>query len=284
MGNSFCQTMEKFCLKWNDFEPNIRDYFKKLRGDQKLFDVTLATEDGQETNAHKIVLSAGSDFFSDIFIRNNHPNMYIFLKGVGRSQLEQVIDFLYYGEVSITQDEMKDFFETAKSLQIKGLQGDIQGMGENIQEELKPELVDTNKEYEEAYHSGQNNITNEETIVDSFDSLDDSVNEIAGMYTDKELDQQIAEMIEKTAEGKWKCRVCGKKLSNKQHTMRHAETHIEGSSYTCPMCSKTCSTRQYLRAHISGSHTGFFTCTLCNKTGMNRHAYHVHNNRYHKNK
>merc|ERR1712055_307089 len=139
--------------------------------------------------------SAGSDFFCDIFMRNNQPNMYIFLKGVGRSQLEQVIDFLYYGEASITQDEMKDFFETAKSLQIKGLQGDVQGMGENIQEELKPQLVDTNNEYEEAYYGDQNNINNQETIVDS--SLDDSVNATAGMYTDKELDQQIAEMIEK---------------------------------------------------------------------------------------
>merc|ERR1712179_434025 len=281
MGNSFCQTMEKFCLKWNDFEPNIRDYFKKLRGDQKLFDVTLATEDGQETNAHKIVLSAGSDFFSDIFMRNNHPNMYIFLKGVGRSQLEQVVDFLYYGEASITQDEMKDFFETSKSLQIKGLRGDIQGMGENIQEEL----VDTNNEYEEAYHGGQNNIANQEAIVDSITSLDDSVKSPVGMYTDKELDQQIAEMIKKTEEGKWKCRVCGKIATQRQQSMRHVETHIEGLSYTCHICRKTFSTRQYLRQHISNNHTGgVFTCTVCNKTGMNRHQYHVHNNRYHRNK
>merc|ERR1712183_724288 len=120
-------------------------------------------------------------------MRNNHPNMYIFLKGVDRSQLEQVIDFLYYGEASITQDEMKFFFETAKSLQIKGLQGDIQGTGENIQEELKPELVDTNNEYVEVYHSVQNNIVNHDTVVDSFPSFDDSVNATAGMYTDKEL-------------------------------------------------------------------------------------------------
>jgi len=250
----FNQTMEKFCLKWNDFEPNIKGYFKKLRGDQKLFDVTLATEDGQETKAHKIVLSAGSDFFGDIFMRNDHSNMYIFLKGVARSQLEKVIDFLYYGEASITQDDMKDFFETSKSLQIKGLQGDIQSMGENIQGELKPELVDTNKEYEEAYYGDQNNIINEETIVDSFDS----VNATAGMYTDKELDQQIAEMIEKTAEGKWKCRVCGKKATQKIQTKSHAETHIEGLSYTCHICTKPSLTRQNLRQHISDNHTGGF--------------------------
>ena len=111
--------MEKFCLRWNEFEFNVKDCFKKLRQDQRIFDVTLATEVGQETKAHKIVLSAGSDFFSDIFSRNNHPNMYIILRGVSRSQLEQVTDFLYYGEASINQDDMKQFFETVNSLEVK---------------------------------------------------------------------------------------------------------------------------------------------------------------------
>ena len=63
--------MEKFCLKWNDFESNVRVYFRKLREKEGLFDVTLATEDGQEIKAHKIILSAGSDFFSGLFLRNN---------------------------------------------------------------------------------------------------------------------------------------------------------------------------------------------------------------------
>ena len=86
--------MEKFCLKWNDFESNIRE--EKLREGQRLFDVTLATEDGQEIKAHKLILSSGSVFFNDIFLRNNHPRMYIFLNGASTSQLEQVIDFLYF--------------------------------------------------------------------------------------------------------------------------------------------------------------------------------------------
>merc|ERR1711936_267722 len=107
-------------------------------------------------------------------------------------------------------------------------------------------------------HSGQNNIANQETIVDSFNSLGDSVNAREGMYTDKELNGQIAEMIEKTAEGKWKCRVCGKEATQKNQTMSHAETHIEGLSYTCHICTKPSLTRQNLRQHISDNHTGGF--------------------------
>ena len=37
--------MEKFCLKWNEFETNIRESFRGLREEHSYFDVTLATDD-----------------------------------------------------------------------------------------------------------------------------------------------------------------------------------------------------------------------------------------------
>jgi len=215
--------------------------------------------------------------------------MYIFLRGVSGSELEQVTDFLYNGEAFITQDEMKQFFETAEILQVKGLQEDWQGIGKNIKIELTPEFEDSNNEYENADHASLNNIANQETIVGASiihnnDSVYDTFDEeIPGIDANKELDHQIAEMIEKTEDGKWKCKVCDKIAQRKVQVRRHAEIHIEGLSFTCDVCSKTCSTRQYLREHISKSHTGVFSCTVCDKTGMNRNSYHKHNNRYHRN-
>ena len=73
--------MEKFCLRWNEFETNIRESFRNLREKKILFDVTLATDDGQHIKAHKMILAAGSDFFSDIFLKTDHNNMLIYLKG-----------------------------------------------------------------------------------------------------------------------------------------------------------------------------------------------------------
>ena len=69
-------------MKWNEFDTNIREYLRILREDQRLFDVTLVTDDGQHIQAHKIILSAGSNFFSDIFLKSNQTNMVIYLKGI----------------------------------------------------------------------------------------------------------------------------------------------------------------------------------------------------------
>ena len=49
---------EKLCLQWNDFKQNINAAFGDLRGDKDFTDVTLACEDGQQVEAHKVILAA----------------------------------------------------------------------------------------------------------------------------------------------------------------------------------------------------------------------------------
>ena len=56
-------TSEKLCLQWNDFKDNISTSFGDLRSDKDLTDVTLVSEDGQQVEAHKLVLASSSPFF-----------------------------------------------------------------------------------------------------------------------------------------------------------------------------------------------------------------------------
>ena len=51
---------EKLCLKWNDFQDNVNTAFGNLREDNEFADVTLASEDGQQIEAHKVILAASS--------------------------------------------------------------------------------------------------------------------------------------------------------------------------------------------------------------------------------
>ena len=65
---------EKFCLKWNDFDSNVCKSFGILRNEEYLQDVTLVSDDHKKVVAHKLVLSACSEYFRDIFKNNPHKH------------------------------------------------------------------------------------------------------------------------------------------------------------------------------------------------------------------
>ena len=114
---------EKLCLNWNDFSKNVTTFFKELRGDQELSDVTLVSSDGEEIEAHKVILASGSGFFQNLFLqsvkRTTHPLLY--MRGLKTTELNLIVDFLYQGEVSVPQDQLEDFLALATELQLKGL-------------------------------------------------------------------------------------------------------------------------------------------------------------------
>ena len=89
-----------------------------------------------------MILAAGSHFFSDLFLKTDHNNMLIYLKGISSAELENVTDFLYNGEANMAQAELTKFLETAQELQVKGLQGDLQGIDPNEAEKQKSEYSD----------------------------------------------------------------------------------------------------------------------------------------------
>ncbi|XP_023331613.1 transcription factor GAGA isoform X4 [Eurytemora carolleeae] len=111
---------EKFCLKWNDFESNISVAFRDLRDEKEFFDITLACEDNQ-IQAHKVILSACSPFFRNMLKVNPHQHPLIYLRGMKFADLESVLNFMYYGEVNVAQDELNSFLAVAEDLRVKGL-------------------------------------------------------------------------------------------------------------------------------------------------------------------
>lgn len=118
---------DNFCLRWNDFAENVSGAFKELRSESDFFDVTLACSDSgaRSLQAHKVILSACSNFFKTTFRQqsnaNKHPNPYIYLRGVSYNDLVSILDFIYNGEVNVAQEDLNSFLAVAEELQIKGL-------------------------------------------------------------------------------------------------------------------------------------------------------------------
>ena len=92
---------EKFCLKWNDFQTNISKSFSKLRNEDDFYDVTLVSDDQKQFSAHKVVLSSCSDYFKNILKSNKHSNPLLCLEGISSGEMNNVLDYIYYGEVYI---------------------------------------------------------------------------------------------------------------------------------------------------------------------------------------
>ena len=119
---------EQFCLKWNDFNSNVSKSFSLLRNEKYLHDVTLVTDDSNQVSAHKLVLSACSEYFKNIF-RNNEKYQHplLCLDGLSSKDLSNVLDYIYNGEVQIFQDDLDRFLAVAQKLKLEGLGGEVQG-------------------------------------------------------------------------------------------------------------------------------------------------------------
>ena len=97
---------EKLCLQWNDFKESINSAFEKLREDKEFTDVTLACEDGQLIEGHKVILATSSPFFEKILQKSKHPHPLIYLKGFQSKDLASILDFLYLGEANVLQEDL----------------------------------------------------------------------------------------------------------------------------------------------------------------------------------
>ena len=84
---------EKLCLQWNDFQKNITSSFRELREDREITDVTLACEDGEQIEAHKVVLVSSSPFFMELLKKNKHPHPLVYMRGLMSEDLVAIVDF-----------------------------------------------------------------------------------------------------------------------------------------------------------------------------------------------
>ena len=115
---------EKLCLQWNDFHDNVISAFKEFRDDKDFTDLTLACEDGRQLETHKMVIIASSPFFEKLLKMNKHPHPLIYMRGVKSEDLEAMLDFFYFGEANVSQENLESFLDLADELQLKGLRRD----------------------------------------------------------------------------------------------------------------------------------------------------------------
>ena len=113
---------ELFSLCGTNFQSSLPAALYNMQQCAELVDVTLVCDDGQ-VKAHKLILSANSSLFRQIFQDNHCLHSMVILPDVHVSVLRGLLTFLYTGEVHILWSSLSAFMHTAEQLGISGLTG-----------------------------------------------------------------------------------------------------------------------------------------------------------------
>ena len=282
---------DKFCVQWNDFKDNSSSVFGKLRDDKDFTDVTLVSEDGQHMEAHKFILASSSPFFEKILQRNKHPNPLIYLKGFQPKVLTSVLDFLYFGEANVNQEDLDSFLAVAEEVKLKGLTGQTPGdvleeqeasvnqsrcSSDVLEKEEKPnyaELAKVSKELIAPSSSDERGTDTKKTLAKP--SKEEATPNKSGDGDNYRTDRQalaakVNSMMEKghrmlpngakdrngtpRLQTSSICKVCGKEGLGKLLRDHIEHNHLEGICLPCDYCGKTYGSRNGLDFHKRKRH------------------------------
>ena len=216
-----------------------------------MFDVTLVSDDEHHIAAHKLILSASSEFFKNIIKKSNHSNPLIFLSGVTSKELYRIMDYIYQGEVQLLQDDLDSFMEIANKLKIGGLYGAVAEI-EDDEKTKEPKFeydMNCSKDFIEDVNEPNQKARIRTKTSDRTIAI--SVQENDSMYT--EAKQAVDELVTKDGDI-WVCKTCGKTTKTSGQIRLHAEMHIEGLSFPCLLCDSTFRSRKSLCDHKYHKH------------------------------
>ena len=205
-------------LNWNNFVENLSEAVKEIKDDNDFHDVTLMTPDGNVTYANKFILSICSSFFKGIFKKTASAPLVVYLKGVSSINLENILNFIYYGEANVGEEDLSTFLETAKDLKIKGL----------IDQKERP-IIKNEKNMNE-YNRGLLVIDERNIALDQ--SSDDIAETPLEMSNVASSGGQTRVKHEKTGGTQFTCNLCGKSFRYKHVLENHRETH-QDNAYNC---------------------------------------------------
>ncbi|XP_045765637.1 modifier of mdg4-like [Maniola jurtina] len=283
----------QFSLRWNNYVTHVTEAFNALRFENDLVDVTLCC-DGGKIRAHKMLLSACSSYFRQIFKENPCQHPVIIFRNFKFEDLNAIINFMYHGEVNIFQEQLESFLITAELLEVKGLTDNVEE--ESSSNQLR---ISDNNSLDLSSKSNRTNDLPVPVIVEEPVNLttlpwsrgdnipqdisaasQDSETEVqepqpetskidigtikkqtASTSEDMQIDTQSTsaeDLTDKTNSesdlAKFRCQLCPKGFKHPTSLTLHKDSHAGKTQ--CPVCHRSFSRSYDMRSHLQRIHQG----------------------------
>ena len=237
----------------------LPNYLSKLWSDNYFVDVTLATADNKQINAHKVILGSASTFFQEVLLKNQHRNPLIYLKDVKYAELALVLEFIYLGQCEVKSSELEAFLTCASELNVSGIREDFLD-NLNKTEESSP-LIKTDLESLPNYTLA--NMTNvEHGAMQYACTFNTKCKRVLRSVKNLEMHLKIRHYGPK----KYSCSKCNQKFRNNRHVMKHMLIH-ERVDITCDICGKVRSSQKKMDWHKRAEHLDYQpVCFVCQKS------------------
>lgn len=193
--------MSSYCLRRNNHCYDLANHFERMYKEESMVDVTLSCGDGY-IKAHKMVLSACSSYFKSIFSKFTNPYQYpvVIIKDMPFSDLRSIIEFIYRGEITVSQSRLASVLLSAEALKVKGLsdarrQMDSDGTNLTRKKRKRRRKNKSNQENISEASNGNNekDHAGDENIDSNLDKTKESDQETSEYTTDDETEKEDGE-------------------------------------------------------------------------------------------
>ena len=271
-------SQEQFDLTWHTNTDHLRSMLHDLMYTNELTDVTLVSEDKKQFKAHKVILSASSSFFKSIICDLSSPMIY--LRGIQSHQIDSILQFIYLGKTTICQDQMLNFLDVAKSLEIDEVVRVFETDFDNLKD-VKAQDFYQNDNSAQSVEKVRSSVIKENPM---------KINKIGDKFHCKKCDMKFKRKstarkhIRSVHLGyKYSCNQCNNKFSLRSSLNVHTKALHEGVIYSCNKCFYKARTQSQLYQHVKSVHEGVtYPCDKCNyaasrKDHLKTHMKLMHN-------
>lgn len=246
--------------------------------EQDLYDVTLGCEDKQ-IKAHKLIISSCSLVLKNIIKLNPNPHPLIYLRGVKYQDLRNILTFMYQGEVTVSEEDLKGFLEVAEDLNVRGLsQRNMGGCDSN--------------EYIQEYDNLSNNdmIDDKKIVVTTSENMrtinqkyvDDKKETKKKCIEDNKGSNICTSFTCETGKKSYACGKCEKQFSSPNALILHQKSIHDGDQYLCHQCDYTANLKSSLRQHVQSIHEGKrYPCDICDYKATRKNYLRIHKLKFH---